>query len=137
MPLIVVAAALIGNDGKILLQRRPVGKMHGGLWEFPGGKREAKESSVGALARELDEELGIDVDTVDFEPLGFSVEQREKRELILLLFACRRWLGKPKAVDGAVIQWVEPGEVANFAMPPADVPLARQLPGWLGSSSAD
>lgn len=131
MPLIVVAAALIGNDGKVLLQRRPDGKMHGGLWEFPGGKREAKESSIGALARELNEELGIDVDTADFEPLGFSVEQREETELILLLFACRRWLGKPKAMDGAVTMWVEPGAVADFAMPPADVPLARQLPGWL------
>jgi 8-oxo-dGTP diphosphatase len=133
MPLIVVAAALIANDGKVLLQRRPDGKMHGGLWEFPGGKREAKESSIGALARELNEELGIDVDTSDFEPLGFSVEQREQAELILLLFACRRWLGKPRAVDGAMVQWVEPGEVAGFAMPPADVPLAKRLPEWLAA----
>src|SRR5438105_282384 len=58
-PLEVVAAVLRDARGRVLLAQRHAGREHGGLWEFPGGKREAGESPRDALARELDEELGI------------------------------------------------------------------------------
>ncbi|MEO1019891.1 MAG: NUDIX domain-containing protein, partial [Pseudomonadota bacterium] len=57
----VVAGALRGKDGRWLMHRRPLGKHHGGLWEFPGGKVEPHEIPVKSLARELNEELGIEV----------------------------------------------------------------------------
>jgi ADP-ribose pyrophosphatase YjhB (NUDIX family) len=69
---IVVAAAMIDGLGRVLLQRRPEGKQHGGLWEFPGGKVEAGEGPVQALIREIDEELGVALSAADITPLSFA-----------------------------------------------------------------
>jgi 8-oxo-dGTP pyrophosphatase MutT (NUDIX family) len=76
LPLLVVAGALVRGEGaeaRLLLQQRPLGKHHGGLWEFPGGKVEPGETPAEALARELAEELGIAVDPADCVPLTFAV----------------------------------------------------------------
>ncbi len=127
MPLIVVAAALIARDGTILIQKRPADRALGGLWEFPGGKREAGESSRAALIRELHEELGITVARDDLIPCGFAVEPRDPRELILMLFICRRWQGHPQPLIASELRWVRPETLADHAMPPADVPLAAGL----------
>lgn len=134
MPLIVVAAALIAPDGTILIQKRPDDRSHGGLWEFPGGKREAGETSRAALARELDEELGISVSPDNMLPCGFVVEPREPREMILLLFACRRWTGTPQPLTASELRWVMADALADYAMPPADVPLAKGLVRYLSDS---
>lgn len=135
MALIVVAAALVAPDGTILIQQRPADKAHGGLWEFPGGKREAGESTTAALARELEEELGIGVDPADLEPLGFSVEPRDERELILLLFLCGKWKGEPRALSASTLRWVAPSAVADLPLPPADQPLAASLVHWLAGAA--
>jgi 8-oxo-dGTP diphosphatase len=131
MALIVVAAVLCAPDGTILVQQRPIDKAHGGLWEFPGGKREAGESTTIALARELEEELGIGVDPADLAPLGFSVEPRGELELILLLFLCRRWSGVPQPLTATQLRWVDPAHVIDLPLPPADRPLAASLVHWL------
>ncbi len=131
MPLIVVAAALISPQRTILIQKRPADRPLGGLWEFPGGKREAGESSRAALIRELDEELGIAVERDGLVPCGFAVEPRDPRELLLLLFACRRWQGEPKPLIATELLWVEPETLADYPMPPADVPLAAGLVRYL------
>lgn len=131
MPLIVVAAALIETNRTILIQKRPEGGALAGLWEFPGGKREAGESSRAALVRELDEELGIAVDPDDLMPCGFVVEPRERGELILLLFACHRWQGVAAPLTASELRWVEADALAGYAMPPADVPLAAGLVRYL------
>lgn len=131
MALIVVAAALVAPDGTILVQQRPAHKAHGGLWEFPGGKCEVGESAVVALSRELDEELGIGVDPTDLRPLGFSVASSDERDLILLLFACRKWSGEPRPLCAAQLRWVVPAEVSALPLPPADRPLAASLVHWL------
>ena len=57
--MLVVAAALVDADGRVLIARRPEGKALAGLWEFPGGKLGANETPEDALIRELREELGI------------------------------------------------------------------------------
>src|SRR5204863_947373 len=70
--MIVVAAALLDESGRILLQQRAPGRAMAGLWEFPGGKVEAGELPEAALARELEEELGIGIAPADFVPACFA-----------------------------------------------------------------
>lgn len=125
--MIVVAAALIAADGSIMVQQRREGGPHGGLWEFPGGKCEAGESLRDALARELEEELGIRVATEALESLVFAAEPAGDQELLLLLFTCRDWQGEPRALDAQALRWCAPAELLALPMPPADIPLARKL----------
>ncbi len=127
---IVVAAALLRGDGRVLMQRRPPGKAHGGVWEFPGGKVEAGESLEAALARELAEELGIALDPAALVPAAFAAEPPQPgavRRLILALYAARAWGGEPLALEGGEVQWFEPSEMAALEMPPLDVPLVARL----------
>jgi 8-oxo-dGTP diphosphatase len=121
--LIVVAAALVDGDGRVLLQQRAEGRQMAGLWEFPGGKVEARERPEAALVRELREELGIDVATAALAPAAFASAELGERHLLLLLYICRSWTGEPKALDAAMFQWVRPDEMPALPMPPADKPL--------------
>ena len=68
-PVVRVVAAVVARGDRALLCRRPAHKRHGGLWEFPGGKREAGESDADAVRRELREELGVTVQAVGREEL--------------------------------------------------------------------
>lgn len=122
-PIVVVAAAMVDADGRVLMQRRPERKNHGGLWEFPGGKVEAGEAPVDALVRELAEELGVEVDARDAEPLAFAADAG----VVLLLYRVTRWHGTPQALDAAALTWERPHALARLPMPPLDVPLAAAL----------
>jgi 8-oxo-dGTP diphosphatase len=126
MTMLVVAAALMDADGRVLVAQRPSGKHHAGLWEFPGGKVEQDEDPRGALIRELREELGIVVEASALEPVAFS-ESAGTRRLVLLLYRCRCWKGEPRALDHAAIRWIAPDALAGLPMPPADVPLSAAL----------
>ena len=135
--MIVVAAALIDDEGRVLLQQRSPGREMAGLWEFPGGKIEPGERPETALARELAEELGIDVEegaltaaTFASAALGPGTDGSE-RHLLLLLYCCRRWRGVPQALDAAALTWVRPEEMLELAMPPADAPLIPILDALL------
>ena len=123
----VVAAALIRDDGSVLLQKRPEGRAMAGLWEFPGGKIEPGERPEAALARELEEELAITVAEADLAPACFASAPLGDRHLLLLLFAVRRWTGEPRAVEASGLRWVTPAEMRDLPMPPADLPLIGML----------
>lgn len=127
----VVAVALIGKDGRVLMQRRRLGGDHGGLWEFPGGKVEPGESPESALLREIEEELGILLASSDLEPLTFSSDPvlppEPRAPHVILLYMCRRWQGEPRCHEGEEIAWFAPPELSTLAMPPLDYPLARAL----------
>lgn len=125
--LLVVAAALVDAQGLVLVQQRPAGKGHSGLWEFPGGKIEPGETPEAALARELTEELGIVVEPSDCHPAAFASEPAGERHLLLLLYLVRRWHAEPRPLDAAALRWVRPGELAILPMPPADRPLVSAL----------
>ena len=125
--LIVVAAALLDADGRVLVQQRPAGKPMAGLWEFPGGKVEPDETPEAALARELAEELAIAVDPADLVALTFASELLGERHLLLLLFTARRWRGDARAVEATALRWVTPDELAALPMPSADRPLIVAL----------
>ena len=87
---LVVAAALIDADGRLLLAQRPKGKALEGLWEFPGGKVDAGEGPEDALIRELKEELGIAVKAECLAPLTFASHRYEDFHLLMPLYVCRR-----------------------------------------------
>jgi 8-oxo-dGTP diphosphatase len=129
--MIVVAAALADDRGRVLLQRRAPGKAMAGLWEFPGGKVEPGETPEAALARELEEELGIAVDPVTLVPAAFASAPVAARHMILLLYLCRRWTGMPRALDADALAWRRPDEMDAAAMPPADAPLIPALAALL------
>lgn len=125
--LIVVAAALVDRDGRLLVQQRPEGGSMAGLWEFPGGKIEPGETPEQALIRELGEELAIDVDHACLAPACFASDTLGDRHLLLLLYVCRKWRGLPTAQHASALRWVRPAELHGLAMPPADKPLIGLL----------
>ncbi|UZK70732.1 (deoxy)nucleoside triphosphate pyrophosphohydrolase [Sphingomonas sp. S1-29] len=127
LPLLVVAAALIDLEGRVLVQQRPPGGSMAGLWEFPGGKVEPGETPEAALIRELHEELGIDVEQACLAPAVFASEPLGDRHLLLLLYACRKWRGVPEARHASTLRWVRPLELHRMEMPPADKPLIGLL----------
>ena len=123
----VVAAALVDEIGRVLLQRRPAGKAMAGLWEFPGGKMEPGETPEAALTRELHEELGIEVDEAAMTPACFASAPIGEQRLVLLLFLVEHWSGTPTALEAEALAWARPQEMRAFAMPPADLPLIDPL----------
>ncbi len=125
--LVVVAAALVDRDGRLLVQQRPEGLSMAGLWEFPGGKIEIGETPEQALIRELAEELGIDVEQACLAPACFASDMLGDRHLLLLLYVCRKWRGIPTARHATALRWVRPVELHGLAMPPADKPLIGLL----------
>jgi 8-oxo-dGTP diphosphatase len=128
--LLVVAAALHAENGRILLQRRRLSAAHGGLWEFPGGKVEAGEHPQAALRREIDEELGLDLAQAALVPAGFATsDERAPPGLVILLYHCHGWRGTPECRDAEALAWVRPDELAGHAMPPLDIALARLVFG--------
>jgi 8-oxo-dGTP diphosphatase len=131
VPLIVVAAAMIDRDGRVLLQRRPPGKAMAGLWEFPGGKLERGETPEASLTRELAEELGITVAAEAVRPCSFATGRAGERPLLLLLYMVRDWAGEPQALEATALRWETPTDMRALAMPPADGPLVGALIGAL------
>ncbi len=129
--LLVAACALIDTDGRILLTRRPEGKAMAGLWEFPGGKLELGESPEEAVIRELQEELGIDIASNCLAAFAFASHQYETFNLLMPLFLCRRWSGRPQGREGQALAWVRPDKLADYPMPAADKPLIPLLRDFL------
>ena len=132
----VVAAALLDDDGRILLQQRAPGRAMAGLWEFPGGKVAEGELPEAALARELEEELGIGIAPGDVVPACFASAPVGERHMVLLLYLCRRWRGEPAALDASALAWLRPAEMDPQAMPPADAPLIPLLDALLAAGAA-
>lgn len=127
-PIVLVAAvALVDRDGRVLLARRPEGKAMAGLWEFPGGKVHAGETPEAALIRELAEELGIDTHESCLAPLTFASHAYDDFHLLMPLYVCRVWRGRPEPREGQRLAWVRPTEMKDYPMPPADVPLVAML----------
>ncbi len=128
--LLVVAAALVNENGEILIAERPEGKRLAGKWEFPGGKVEKDESPEAALARELHEELDITIAPQDLEPFWFLSHDYVSEfgfHLLMPVYLCRHWQGTPRAVEHATIAWEKPENMHKRDMIKADAELIQQL----------
>lgn len=128
---LVVAAALVDSEGRVLIAQRPEGKQLAGQWEFPGGKVEAHETPEAALIRELDEELGITVKQACLAPFVFASHTYESFHLLMPLYLIRRWEGEPEAREHSALKWVRPNDMRNYDMPPADLPLVAWLQDFI------
>jgi 8-oxo-dGTP diphosphatase len=125
MSAIDVAAALVFRDGKLLITRRPPDSHLGGLWEFPGGKREPNESFQECLVRELLEELAIEVAVGELvESLTHAYPDKTVH---LRFFRCRWQRHEPQTLGCSAFKWVTAPELSHYAFPAADARLLGKL----------
>jgi 8-oxo-dGTP diphosphatase len=123
----VVAGVLLDAAGRVLLAQRPPGKHLAGLWEFPGGKLEPGESPAHGLARELHEELDVQVDPAHAAPLIQVPWSYGERALLLDAWRVGRWRGTPRSMEGQALQWLQPREVQETLLAPADREILRAM----------
>jgi mutator protein MutT len=120
-----VAAALIFHNGKLLITQRRSDDHLPNLWEFPGGKLEPGETFEQCLAREIREELGIEISVGDLtEDLTHTYPEKTVR---LCFFKCALVSGEAKAIHVQDLRWVVREELGNFEFPAADAKLIARL----------
>jgi 8-oxo-dGTP diphosphatase len=125
--ILVVAAALCGRDGRILIAQRPPGKHMAGRWEFPGGKVDPGESEAVALVRELREELGIEVTAS--RPVMRLTHSYSDRNVELSLWVVEGFNGAPRSLDGQGLKWVALEQLRDEDILEADRPFVEALLG--------
>jgi 8-oxo-dGTP diphosphatase len=121
----VVAAVIRDRAGRLLLSRRPAGRHMAGLWEFPGGKVHDGEAPAAALARELAEELGLEIAVGD--PITFATHEEPGLRILLLFYEAAISSGDPHPREGQEVAWVPPVELYRYPTPPADAALVDRL----------
>jgi mutator protein MutT len=111
-----VLAAVVARNGKFLVCRRPFNKRYGGLWEFPGGKVEVGESDYDAIRRELDEELGLALQSTD-RPL---FEAEDVGSDFLIVFVPATATGEPQCREHIETLWADVNQIATLPLAPSD-----------------
>lgn len=124
-PQINVVGAVIIRDGAILCAQRGPDRSLPGVWEFPGGKIEAGESPHRALAREIDEELGCQVDVGD--PVICTTHEYAFGVVTLTTFYCKLVSGFPHPAEHSAIAWLAPADFDTLAWAPADLPAVKAI----------
>ena len=126
--LIVVVAGLISaanDEPPFLLTRRLPDAHLGGYWEFPGGKMELGEDPVSTLKRELDEELGVQVQVGNVYAVGHH--DYGTKTVLLIVYQVTIADGDPECKAATEVRWFEPIDLVRLALPPADVPIVHRL----------
>ena len=123
--IIEVAAGLIFRGGKLLITQRYPDAHQGGLWEFPGGKRDPHETFEACLVRELREELGIEVDV--HETIDTIVHVYPERTVMLKFIRCTWRQNAPRALGCPDFRWVTRKELDDYEFPAADARLLARL----------
>jgi len=124
-PLEVAVAVLLRVDGRVLLARRPAGKVYAGYWEFPGGKVEPGEAVMDALAREIREELGIEVELA--HPWITRMHTYPHATVRLHFHRVLAWRGEPHAAEHDELSWERPESVGVAPLLPANGPVLKAL----------
>ncbi len=124
MPLLVTAAVIIADE-KVLITRRPDNKRHPGMWEFPGGKVDPGENPEEALSREIREELAAEI-VVDgiFEVVYYRYDWGP---VLILAYTCRLVTRTLHNIGVAEHRWVHPRDLADLPILPADQPILNRL----------
>ena len=121
----MVAAALYDQAGRVLIAQRPPGKHMAGRWEFPGGKVGRNETESAALARELREELGVDVTAA--RPFMRLTHSYDDRDVELSLWIIEQFTGTPASLDAQQLKWVAPAQLPAEDILEADRPFVAEL----------
>jgi len=124
-PSIEVSAGLVFRDGLLLLTQRPAGGHLAGLWEFPGGKREANETFEECLHRELREELDIEVEVAEL--VESITHEYPERTVHLRFFRCLWRSREPRPLGCPAFVWVRREDLSAYQFPAADARLLRKL----------
>jgi mutator protein MutT len=120
-----VSAALIFRGGRLLITQRPAKAHLGGLWEFPGGKREPDETFEQCLVREIREELGVEISVGElFESV---IHAYPEKAVHLKFFVCRLLGGEPQPFGCEAVKWAGRSELADYEFPAADAQLLLKL----------
>ena len=127
-PVIRVVAAVIQSGGRILVGQRQKSDSHGLKWEFPGGKVERGESPAAALARELEEELGIQAE-IGPELFRYSHDYPKRAIIDLIFFSVRRFHGEPQSLAFEQIVWEDPKRLPEYDFLEGDIEFVRRLAG--------
>lgn len=127
MATIVVAAAVIRREGRVLLTKRVKGAHLEGFWEFPGGKVEEGEAPEDALVRECREECAIDIRVIDI--LDVTFHRYEKKDVLLLFYDCELLRGEVEHLGVADHTWCEPRDLDRYELPPPDARVIGKLRG--------
>jgi 8-oxo-dGTP diphosphatase len=125
MDIISVVCGLIFNQGKILICRRNPSKLLAGYWEFPGGKVEANETEEASLYRELLEELGMKVKVG--KHFKSVIHPYETFTIELIAYRCIFEEASYQLTDHDEYKWIDPKDVLNWKLAPADIPIAEAL----------
>ena len=126
----IVIGILKQKGGKVLLGLRPSQAPMGDCWEFPGGKMERDETPEKALIRELREELGLEkviLGSLDFATTATTTSHQEKIAMLLLFYRVREWKGTPQPLYHQKLRWVQPQELWNLELPPANRANLKRL----------
>jgi 8-oxo-dGTP diphosphatase len=129
MATVLVAAAVLVENGRVLLSRRKAGGHLAGAWEFPGGKVNDGEDPRDAVRRELREEVGIDASAGEILDLTFHRYEDVGKTVLLMFFETTRAPGspEPRAVDVAAVKWAGSDDLDPRVFPPADVEVLRKV----------
>lgn len=123
--IIEVSAALIFRGGQLFITQRHVQSHLGGLWEFPGGKREPNETFEQCLVREIREELGVEIAVGElFEEIRHDYPEKSVH---LKFFLCTLQAGEPQPLDCAAVKWLGRSELDAYEFPAADARLLDKL----------
>jgi 8-oxo-dGTP diphosphatase len=126
MPVLsVVVGVIVAKNQHVLLAKRPAHKSLAGLWEFPGGKVEAGEQPYQALCRELDEEVGIQVQQA--KPLLQFQHTYTDRVVDLDVWLVDTFVGDAFGREGQLIRWVMPSELDSYDVPDANKAIIEAL----------
>ncbi len=121
----VAAGILFDESRRVLVAERVGGGPFTGMWEFPGGKIGAGETTEAALVRELREEIGVEADRVShFMQLVHSYPDRT---VDLTFFVVERWRGTPRGLEGQALRWLPAEAIDDNIMLPADKPVIEAL----------
>ena len=124
----MAVAVIFDEEQRLLITRRPWDKPYGGYWEFPGGKLEENEDPKTALARELQEEVGLEV--IASQNLGDVLHDYADKQVHLIVFAVHQFIGVPVCLESQLdLRWVKHNELVDYQFPEANLEIIKLVNG--------